>query len=214
MKIFGAALSPFVRKVMVYCAEREIAFDHAPIFPMGPDAENPEFKAASPMAKIPAMEDEGYTLVDSSAIIHYLEAKHGSALIPDDAKARGTAIYFDEIADTVFAGAIGAVFFNRVVAPKFMGREGDTVAANLAENETIPALLEKLEAQIPQDGDFLVGDALTIADISMAGGFVNMKHGGILVDEAKFPRTANWLAGIWARPSFAAQIAMEEKIAG
>ena len=61
-----------------------------PIIPMGPDGADPDFVAASPMGKIPAMDDEGYRLGDSSAIIHYLEAKHGAALLPDEPKALGT----------------------------------------------------------------------------------------------------------------------------
>lgn len=212
MKIYGAALSPFVRKLMIYCAEAQLAYEQTPTFPAGPDGQNPEFLAVSPLGKIPAINDDGFCLADSSAILHYLDAKYAKGLIPSDPQARGQAVFFDEIADTVLGPIAGALFFNRVVAPKFMGREGDLAAADLAEKETLPALLTKLEKMIPVSGGFLVGGAFSIADISLASAFVNVKHGGVVVDAADFPRLAAWLASIWARPSFAAQLAMEAKI--
>lgn len=214
MKIFGAPLSPFVRKLMIYCAERGLAFDHQPTFPLGPDGQDPEFLAASPLGKIPAMDDDGFQLADSSAIIHYLEVKHGAALLPQDAQARGQAVFFDEVADTALIAVAGTVFFNRVVAPKFMGRDGDLAAADAAEKEALPALLTKLEKLMPAAGGFLVEGRFTLADISMASVFVNLKHAGVMVDAAAYPRLAAWLSGIWARPSFAGQIAAEEKVLG
>lgn len=214
MKIYGAAVSPFVRKLMVYCAETGLAYDYTPTFPLGPDGQDPEFLKASPLGKIPAIEDDGFTLADSSAIVHYLEAKHGFGLLPVGAQDRGTAVFFDEVADTSLTAVVGTIFFNRVVAPKFMGRDGDLAAADVAEKETLPPLLAKLEKLMPAQGGFLVGDKFTLADISMASVFVNLKYGGVSVDGAAYPRLAAWLAGIWARPSFAAQMAMEAKAMG
>lgn len=214
MKIYGAPVSPFVRKLMIYCAEAGVAYDLTPTFPLGPDGQDPGFLAASPIGKIPAIEDDGFTLADSSAIVQYLEAKHGAGLIPAEAQARGRTVFFDEVADTALIAVIGTIFFNRIVAPKFMGRDGDLAAADVAEKETLPPLLAKLEKLMPTDGGFLVGDSLTLADISMASVFVNLKYGGVAVDAAAYPRLAAWLSGIWARPSFAAQMAMEAKAMG
>ncbi|MEE9432774.1 MAG: glutathione S-transferase family protein [Sphingorhabdus sp.] len=211
MKIFGASLSPFVRKLMVYCAERGIEYDHTPTFPMGPDGADPDFVAASPMGKIPAMNDDGFTLADSSAIIHYLEVKHGAALLPEEAKARGKAVFYDEVGDTVIPAVMGPIFINRVVMPKFMGKDGDSAAADKAEKEDMPPLLAKLEAMMPEAGGFLVEGRLTLADIAVASPFVNLKHAGVAPDAAQHPRLAKWLAGIWSLPSFSAQIASEEK---
>ena len=69
--------------------------------------------------------------------------------------------------------ACGAkMFFNRVVAPRFLGREGDLSAAETAERDELPPLLDYLEGVIPASG-YLVGDRLTLADISVAGPFAN-----------------------------------------
>src|SRR3546814_8676944 len=59
------------------------------------------------------------------------------------------------------------LFFNRIVAPKFLGREGDLAAADVAEKDELPKLLAYLEGAIPAPG-FLVGDRLTLADLAVA----------------------------------------------
>ena len=80
MIIYGTSLSFFVRKVLAYAAERGIEVETRIVNPRVPD---PEFAEASPLRKIPAMRDGNYCLSDSSAIIHYLEAKYPEgALIP------------------------------------------------------------------------------------------------------------------------------------
>ncbi len=75
MKLYGTSLSPFVRKVLVVLAEKGVEVQHVPLRFHDPD---PRFQAASPLGKIPALDDDGFLLADSSAIIHYLERKHRS----------------------------------------------------------------------------------------------------------------------------------------
>ena len=158
---------------------------------------------------MPALDDDGFTLADSSAICHYLEAKHPDpALIPAAAKQRAMTVWFDEFADTILFACGGAMFFNRVVAPRFLGREGDLAAADTAERETLPPLLDYLERVIPDSG-FLVGDALTLADLAIASPFANLAHCGVTIDAGRYPKVKRYIAGLLARPSFAPSIARE-----
>ena len=206
MILYGSTMSPFVRKVVAFAAEKEIALDIRAIGLGDPD---PGFAAASPFRKMPALDDDGYTLADSSAICHYMEAKHPDpALIPADAQARGRVIWFDEFADTILFACGGTMFFNRVVAPRFLGREGDVAAADKAERETLPPLLDYLEGVVPESG-FLVGEALTLADLAVASPFANLAHCGVVVDAGRHPKLARYTARILARPSFAGSIARE-----
>ena len=206
MILYGSTMSPFVRKVVAFAAEKGIALDLRPTALGDPD---PGFAAASPFRKMPALADDDYTLADSSAICHYLEAKHPDpTLIPAEAKARGRVIWYDEFADTILFACGGAMFFNRIVAPRFLGREGDQAAADKAERETLPPLLDYLEGIIPDSG-YLVGDALTLADLAVASPFANLAHCGVTVDEARYPKVVRYAASILARPSFANPIARE-----
>ncbi len=210
MIVHGSTLSPFVRKVMVFAAEKGLVAENR-IAPPGP--KTPEFLAMSPFGKIPAFEDGDYQLCDSSAIVHYLEAKHpAQPLIPTEARALGRAIWFDEYADTIMFSAAAPIFFNRVVA-KLMGMAGDLAAADKAEAETLPPVLDYLESVIPASG-FLVEDRMTLADIAVASPFANFAHAGVRIDAARFPKVTGYAAAMLARPSFAALVAKESAFLG
>ncbi len=206
MIVYGSSLSPFVRKVLAFGAEKGIALESVPT---GLNSDDPDFRAASPFGKMPALDDDGFGLADSSAICHYLEAKHPDpALIPADPKLRGRTIWYDEFADTILFNCGATIFFNRIVAPRFLGREGDLAAADRAEGDTLPPLLDYLEALIPASG-YLVGDALTLADLAVASPFANFEHAGVAIDPTTYPRLTAYAAAILARPSFAASIERE-----
>lgn len=210
MIIYGSSISPFVRKTLAAAAEKGMAVENKVSAPGNPD---PDFVACSPFKKIPAMRDGDFTVCDSSAIIHYMEAVQPQpALIPAEAKARAGVIWFEEFADTIVVGAAGPIFFNRVVAPKFMGRPGDEAAADKAEKEALPPVMDYLEGIVPEPGGFLVGDGITLADIAVASPFVNLRH--LDLDLSRWPRTVAYVDSILLRPSFASLIETENRIFG
>lgn len=206
MIIYGSSMSPFVRKVAALANEKGLAFELKAMAIGDPD---PAFRAVSPFAKMPAMDDDGFGLSDSSAICHYLEAKHPlPPLIPADPRLRGRTIWFDEFADTLLFAAIAPMFFNRIVAPRFLRREGDLAAADKAERETLPPVLDYLETQIPDD-DFLVGGQLTLADLAVASPFANLAHCEVAVDPAKYPRIIRYTQKMLTRSSLSAMVERE-----
>lgn len=206
MILYGSTMSPFVRKVAAFAAEKGIALE---LVPVGIGDPNPEFRAASPFAKMPALIDGDYALADSSAIVHYLEALHPDPeLIPADPRLRGRTIWFDEWSDTLLFACGAKMFFNRVVAPRFLGRDGDLAAADAAERDDLPPLLDYLEGQMTDSG-FLVGDRLTLADLAVASPFANFAHCGAAVDAARYPKLTAYIAAILGRDSFSAMVARE-----
>ena len=207
MILYGSSLSPFVRKVLAYAGEKGIELD---LQPTGIGDPNPEFRKASPFGKMPAFADGEFYLADSSAIIHYLEAKHPDPeLIPSDAKARGKCIWFEEFADTIFASCGKKMFFNRIVAPIFLKRPGDLVAADAAEREELPKVLDYIESVAPQGEGYLVCDRLTLADIAVAGPFANLGHLKVAVDADRWPKTVAYTQRILSRRSFAPWVERE-----
>ena len=207
MILYGSSLSPFVRKVLAFAAEKGIALD---VTPVGPGDQNPEFRAASPFGKMPALADGDYSLADSSAIVHYLEAKYPEPmLIPSDPRQRGKVVWFDEFSDTILAACGAKMFFNRVVAPRFLKRPGDENAAAAAERDELPPIMDYLERVVPDDGGYLVGDGLTLADLAVASPFANLGHLGCELDRARHGRTCAYVERILARPSFTAWVERE-----
>jgi glutathione S-transferase len=207
MILYGSSMSPYVRKVLAFAAEKDLELE---VQPTGFPNHSPEFIAASPFRKMPALNDDGYSLADSSAIIHYLEAKYPEpVMIPADPKLRGKTIWYEEFADTILVSCGAKIFFNRIVAPRFMGRPGDEDAAQQAELNELPPVLDYVERIAPEEGGYLVGDRLTLADIAVAGPFANFRHTNTKVDPGKYPRTVAYVDRILSRPSFAQWIERE-----
>ena len=207
MIIYGSSLSPYVRKVLAYAAEKGIELE---LQPTGMPNYSSEYLEASPFRKMPALRDGDYTLADSSAIIQYLEAKYPEpALIPAEPRARGKVIWFDEFSDTILTSCGAKMFFNRIVAPRFLGREGDLAAADTAEQEELPPILDYLERIVPDAGGYLVGDSITLADISVASPFANLAHLDCKIDATRHGRVRAWVHSILSRPSFAPWVERE-----
>ncbi|MBV8686229.1 MAG: glutathione S-transferase family protein [Alphaproteobacteria bacterium] len=210
MIVYGSSLSPFVRKVLAFGAEKGIALENRPL---GPGAEDPEFMEASPFRKIPALRDGDFSVCDSSAIVHYLEAKFPEpALIPAAPEARARTIWYEEFADTILMGCGAKMFFNRIVSPRFFGRPGDLGVADKAEREELPPILDYLEKVAPGPDAYLVGDGLTLADIAVASPFANLSHLDIPADPERHPRLAAYVERILGRPSFAPWLEKERTL--
>ena len=99
MQAFGGLISPYVRKVCLVATLKDIPYE---LVLASPHNALPDFVAASPFGKIPAIKDGDFSLCDSTAIIAYLEAKYpANPVIPADPQTRGRTIWFDEFADTI-----------------------------------------------------------------------------------------------------------------
>jgi glutathione S-transferase len=207
MILYGSSLSPYVRKVLAFAGEKGIELE---LEPAGLQNPSPEYLEASPFRKMPALRDGDYTLADSSAIIHYLEAKQPEpVLIPADPKLCGKTIWYEEFADTILVSCGAKIFFNRIVAPRFLGRPGDEEAASQAELNDLPPILEYLEKVVPTGAGYLVGDGLTLADIAVAGPFANFRHTNTNLDAERYPRILAYVERILSRPSFAQWVQRE-----
>ena len=201
--LYGNGLSPFVRKVRVVLAEKKIAHDHDPVVPFNVGA---EYKAISPLGKIPAYRDEKGALPDSSVICAYLEKRHPTpALYPSDPYEYARALWFEEYADSAIVAVAGAkIFFPRVIGPAFFNQPADEVAIGKAIAEDLPPLFDYLESQLT--GDWLAGGQFSIADVAVGTQFVNMRLAGVTLDAQRWPKLARYVARVHERSSFKALI--------
>ncbi|WP_311268315.1 glutathione S-transferase family protein [Sphingobium sp. WCS2017Hpa-17] len=205
MIIHGARPSPFVRKVIVFAAEKGIAVEvQAAGFGRGADG----YLKGSPFGKIPALEDGDFLLCDSTAIITYMDAlRPGAEMIPAEPKARARTIWYEEFGDTVVQPIGQKIFFNRAVA-KRLKREPDLAAADRAEADEMPGIYDYLENILPESG-WLVEDRFTLADLAAACPIINVGYVSNGLSADRWPKVADWIARVKARPSVAAALAEE-----
>lgn len=218
MILYGSTLSPFVRKVMAFAAEKQLTLEPGK---GGLGSGGEAFAEASPFGKIPALRVPGadngrdFCISDSTAIITYLEARFPTpAMIPAEPMARARTIWYEEFADTIFFASAAKIFAHRMLLPRILKKPFDESIAAAAEADELPPLFDYLERVIPASG-FLIEDRITLADLAVCSPFVNLAHTELLIDPARWPRTVAYVDAILARPSFAVMVARErEMVAG
>jgi glutathione S-transferase len=216
LKLLGGSVSPFVRKVRVVLAEKGLDYEHEQVNPFaGP----PGWRDISPLGRIPAFQDDGRTINDSSVIALYLEKKFPKpSLYPSDPYDYARALWFEEFMDGGLVPVVGPkVFFPLVLQPLFSGGkapsdEVEATAKKTFEEDAAPyfAYLEKELG----DRDYFVGDQITIADVTVATALVNPRHAGYAPDRKKFPKLRAFLDRMWSRPSLKKCIDEETPIFG
>ena len=84
----------------------------------------------------------------------------------------------------------------------------DVAAAEKCVAEDLPKFWDYLEREIG-DHEYFVGGRLTIADISVASPFVNLRHAGFAPERKRWPKLRAFLDRMHGRPSFKALIEQE-----
>ena len=214
--LYGAPLSPFVRKADVLLREKGVEFEleSVNIMPM-PDW----FVEISPARRIPVLRDtdigkEGPlgTIPDSSAICAYIEKKFPEPnLYPADPYEHGRAVWFEEYCDSDLAGAIGMGIFRPIQFNRFQGKEPDVAAAKKGYAEKLPKPLDYLEGEIGDSG-FLVGDKLSIADVSLVCQLAQLALVAGPLDASRWPKSSDLVERLSATDSFTPCLAICKKI--
>lgn len=205
MIIHGARPSPFVRKVIVFAAEKGIT---AQVQSAGFGRGAEGYFKGSPFGKIPALEDGDFLLCDSTAIITYMDVLHPEPnLIPTEPKARARTIWYEEFGDTVVQAAGAKIFFNRAVA-RSLKREPNLAAADRVEAEEMPKIYDYLEREMPDSG-WLIEDRFTLADLAAACPIINIDYVSDQLTADRWPKVVAWMAQVKARPSVAEALELE-----
>jgi glutathione S-transferase len=208
--IHGVAPSPFVRKVRVFLAEKNVPYEIKVQQPFGQSA---EYLAISPLGKVPCFQESDFTVPDSSVICAYVERTHPEpALYPSDPKEFARALWFEEYADTKLAEVCGGPFFQRVVRPMFFQQDPDEDAVAQIVNEAQPPAFDYLEGQLDADGEGLAGARFSIADAATGSMLAQLIHAGLEIDAGRWPKLTAYRDRLHARPSFKACIEEEKQL--
>lgn len=88
MKLYYHPASTTSRIVMMFAVEEGIDLDYQIIDLMTGEHLKPEYEALNPNCLVPMLDDDGFRLTESAAIIRYLAGKFGSVAYPTDLKER------------------------------------------------------------------------------------------------------------------------------
>lgn len=202
--LMGSSISPFVRKVMVFLAEKGIPYEHQDVNPFSP----PDgFRDVSPLGRIPAFRHDDRVVNDSSIICRYIERLHPTpAFYPSDPYLSARAEWIEEYMDGGFIPVAGAkVFLPLVLRPLMTGKEADETEPRKVIETEIPVFFEYLENQLG-NGEYFIGNSMSIADITVASLLVNARLAGVNPEAKRFPKLHGFVKRMHARPSLHAVI--------
>lgn len=184
MRIYGDTTSGNCLKVKYTADFLGLPYAWVTVSALDGETKKPEFLARNPMGQIPVVElDDGRHLAQSNAIIRYLA--RGSSLLPDDAFTQAKIdewLFWEQYSHEPFI-AVCRFHMLYLKRPK-EAREAWRV-------ERGEKALDHMEQQL-SGRDWLVGDALTIADIALFAYTCNADKGGF--DLSARAQVRQWLA--------------------
>jgi glutathione S-transferase len=208
--VFGAPLSPFVRKVRLCLQEKGLDYGLEVVMPFTP----PEwYLQLNPLGRIPALKDGELCFADSSVICQYLEEAYEQTarLYGNSAADRAQIRWLEKYADYELAPLTTfGVFRNRVLKPS-SGQPCNEESVQAALSQKLPPHFDYLESQLAQK-PYFVGDQLSMADIAFSCQLINMEHGGEVIDADRWPALAALYARIKSLDSVQSILPGEQKM--
>ena len=157
MRLYDYPASANCYKVRLLLALLGRAYERVPVDIFAGDTLTDAFAALNPVRETPVLElDSGEVVTQSNAILWLLA--HGTPFLPAEPLAQGRVLQWLSFEQERVMGGIGGPRFRRLTGrPEIPGRLAIGAEA-----------LAVLDAQL-RERDWLVGDAPTIADVSVFG---------------------------------------------
>jgi glutathione S-transferase len=197
IKLYTYPASSNSRKVRVVLLEKGLEFERVTIDLSKREQKSPEYLKIHPYGTVPALDDEGFVVYDSTVINEYLEDEYPyPPLMPKDSEGRARARLMEDLRDSHLNPASGQL--NRELRKPEAERDPKIIELARAK---ITECFDRLEKEL-EGRDYLAGP-FSLADIAFIPNIDNLDRIQIQVDP-KYKNIHAWIARLKARPSFAA----------
>jgi len=191
LKVYGSDLSSPANKVRLAANFLGLKYEYIKVDLRAGEHQKPEFLKINPVGKIPAIDDDGFLLFESNAIIRYLADKNKSSIYPKDLKERAVVDQWIDFGSMHVGAALGRVMYNRVFAPmRGLTPDEASVKENLG---FLDRFLPVVDQQLSKS-KYLSGDKITLADINMLALFDPAEVADI--DLSKHKNITKWRDGL------------------
>ena len=193
MKLYGFPPSPNTWKVRAVAAHLGIPLELEFVDLTKP--RTADYLALNPTGRAPTLVDSDFVLWESNAIMQYLASRAANSLWPNDARTRADIMRWQswQIAHWSKEGCEPLLFQRLVKKILGLGPPDEAVVAKGIEAFNREARV--LDAHLSKH-PYLVGNALTLADFSVAAPLVYAKEGDLPV--APYSHVRDWSARVLA----------------
>ena len=196
LKIWGRTSSVNVQKVMWAVAEFGLPHERIDAGLHYGGVNEPWYRAMNPNGRVPVIDDDGFVLYESNAIVRYLAAKHGAGTLwPNDLKVRADADRWMDWATSTLAVPMTPLFWGMIRTPP----EQRNLEAIEAERLKTEAIMQILDARLA-DRPYVAGDSLTMADIPV--GCFTYRWYALPMQHGDHPNLKRWYERLQERPAF------------
>jgi len=196
LRIWGRDNSVNVQKALWCCEEMEVPYERVDAGGSFGVVNTQQYRNLNPNGLVPTLEDEGFVLWESNAIVRYLAAKHSvGKLWPEDLKERAEADRWMDWQATTFWPAFRPLFWNLVRTPPDQRDQAAMEESRLKTAE----ILAYLDAHL-RNRSYIVGDALTMGDIPL--GCAIWRWVGLPIDRPELANVQRWFESLGTRPAF------------
>ncbi|MGD8317996.1 MAG: glutathione S-transferase family protein [Myxococcales bacterium] len=188
--------SPYVWRALIALEEKGIEYEAKWIPRSSGEHRTPEMLALNPRGRLPILRYGDVTLYESVAICLFLELEHPEPpLIPHSTAERARALVLMSEAEYVDSETEDALLFA-------LGAKRDEQGPEAREKayRKLHAEVERWEAHMERGGDYLVGDAISLADIVIFPGVAFLVRTGLTLAK-RTPQLAAWYERMVERPS-------------
>jgi len=195
LKIWGRLNSVNVKKALWALEELEVKYERIDAGMQFGVVKTPEYRKMNPNSLVPTIDDEGFVLWESHAIVRYLAAKHGAgSLWPTELRARADADRWMDWA-TTFQASFRTVFWGlvRTAADRRDLKAIEEARARCAELLDIPD-------QVLSRRPFLGGSNLTMGDIPLGCHLQLWMR--LPIERPAHPGLRSWFERLCLRPAF------------
>jgi len=193
LKLYYHPLSTYSQRVRIALLEKRISATLVEVDLFARAQFLPNYVAKNPYSRVPAIEEDGWVLYESTAILEYLESIRPSPpLLPADPRERARVAMHMKLCDLELAGPARDILVPKRFLPKELWNSERMERAK----EKIGRHLAILESQV-QGHEYLVGDRFTLADICYAP-FLQFLP---MMEVTPGPATGAWAGRILERPS-------------
>lgn len=194
LRVWGRLSSINVQKVVWCLDELGLRYERLDAGGRFGIVDTPDYRRLNPNGLVPTLDDEGFVLWESNAIVRYLAAKHGqSGLWAADLQARADADRWMEWQATAATPALRDGFWQLVRTP-VAERDGAAISKSIERSEAMAGILDRHLSDRPfvAGSDFSVGDIATGAHVHR---WLNMP-----VQRQPRPNLQAWYARLSGRP--------------
>lgn len=194
--IWGRNNSVNVQKALWCCEEMGVPYKRIDAGGAFGVVNTAEYRRLNPNGLVPTIDDDGFVLWESNAIVRYLAAKHGhDGLSPSDPHRRALADQWMDWQVSLFWPTIRTLFMGLVRTPE---AERDHKAIENSRVKTAE-VLGSLESHLASCA-FVAGDTLTIGDIPM--GCSIWRWMALPIERPRLPNVERWFGALTHRPAY------------